>query len=466
LQKSERKYHSLFENLLEGYAYCSMIYDDKGHPADFIYLEVNRAFNLITGTTTVTGKPVTVVYPGIKDEFPELFEIYGKVATGGVPETFDLNFRPAGKWLHISVYSPAKHYFVAIFEDITMRRKAEEVQTLLASIVTQSEDAVYSETPEGIITSWNAGAEKMFGFTPEEAIGKHAIFLAPAEFADDITSVLARVRAGEPVVNHETIRVRKNGERLTVSLNISPIKNPDGEIIRASTIVRDITEQKRAQIVLEQINRKLSLLNSITHHDAGNKISGLRAYLCLLRESAPDPGLQSYFDKIDSIIEDLTEQIEFTRSYQNLGMKNPEWQDITYLIATLPAGSITITTKVAGLKIFADPLLGNVFYNLLDNAIRHGERVAEITVTAQETDHGLSLVWEDDGAGVPADIKDKIFDKGFGKNTGLGLFLIREILSISGITIQENGTPGKGARFEIRVPRGMYGFNRDLSGSM
>lgn len=301
----------------------------------------------------------------------------------------------------------------------------------------------------------------MFGYSAEEAVGKHATFLAPADCGDDVEAVLRRVRAGEPVVNYETVRTRKNGERFPVSLSISPLKNPDGDIYRASTIIRDITEQKRAQVVLEQVNRKLSLLNSITHHDAGNKISALKSYLCLVRDSVRDPDLLSFLDKIDNVIEDLTEQIEFTRSYQNLGLKSPEWQDVTGLITRLPAKSIQIRTEVEGLRIYADPLLGNVFYNLFDNALRHGERVTAISVTAQENDDGLVLVWEDNGTGVPADIKDRIFDRGFGKNTGLGLFLIREILSISGITIRENGTPGEGARFEIRVPKGVYGFFRD-----
>lgn len=458
LQESEGKYRSLFENLLEGYAYCRMIYDEYGRPEDFLYLEVNRAFDQITGARTVTGKRVTEVFPGIKEAFPELFEIYGRVAINGTPETFDLDFRPSGKWLHISVYSPSKQYFVAIFEDITERKKSEEIQALLASIVTQSEDAIYTETLEGIIISWNAGAEKMFGYTPDEALGKSVTLLAPAEFVDDIESVLSKVRAGEPVVNHETMRVRKNGEKFTVSLSISPIKNPKGDIIHASTIVRNITEQKRAQTMLEQINRKLSLLNTITHHDAGNKITALRSYLYLLREDTDNSKSREDIDKIDSIVKDLDDVIEFTRAYQNLGMKNPEWQDVTDLISKLPAGTIPIRTDMDGLKILADPLLGNVFYNLLDNAIRHGERVTAISVTAKETGTGLVLSWEDNGAGVPADVKDRIFERGFGKNTGLGLFLIREILSISGITIRENGTPGEGARFEMTVPKDAYRF--------
>ncbi len=241
---------------------------------------------------------------------------------------------------------------------------------------------------------------------------------------------------------------------------IEPLLNEAHEIIGTLGLALDITEQKRMQMVLEQVNRKLSLLNSITQHDAGNKINALMSYICLMRERVHDPVLCSYIEKIDSVVDDLAEQIEFTRAYQNLGMRTPEWQDISSILHTLKTGSVQVTADVDGLKIFGDPLLGKVFYNLLDNAVRHGERVTVISVSAHETADGLVLVWEDNGVGISQEIKDKIFDRGFGKNTGLGLFLIREILSITGITIRENGILGKGARFEMRIPRGAYEFCR------
>ena len=113
LFESEERYRSLFEYMLEGCAYCRMLYDDQGRPCDFIYLDVNGAFERLTGLHDVVGKRVTEVLPGIKDSAPELFEIYGRVASTGRPEKFDINFEPLNSWLSVSVYSPQKEHFVA-----------------------------------------------------------------------------------------------------------------------------------------------------------------------------------------------------------------------------------------------------------------------------------------------------------------------------------------------------------------
>ena len=111
---------------------------------------------------------------------------------------------------------------------------------------------------------------------------------------------------------------------------------------------------------------------------------------------------------------------------------------------------------MSGLEIFADPLIEKVFYNLIENSLRHGEHVTTIWFSSSETDAGLVISYRDDGVGITGEDKKKLFQRGFGKHTGLGLFLSREILSITGITIRETGEPGKGVCFEILVPKGTY----------
>jgi signal transduction histidine kinase len=163
--------------------------------------------------------------------------------------------------------------------------------------------------------------------------------------------------------------------------------------------------------------------------------------------------------KLESLAMAIKEQIEFTRVYQDLGSQEPKWHALDQIISGLKVpATLSLSADVPHVEIFADPILNKVFYNLLDNAARHGQKVSTITVLAQEVPEGLLILWEDNGVGIPADEKVKIFSKNYGKHTGLGLFLAHEILSITGITIKETGEPGRGARFEILVPTGSYRF--------
>jgi signal transduction histidine kinase len=151
--------------------------------------------------------------------------------------------------------------------------------------------------------------------------------------------------------------------------------------------------------------------------------------------------------------------IRFAAEYQRMGSSPPAWQDPAPLIlacaADLGAGGI-VEVEIASLQVYADPMLGKVFCNLIANALDHGERVSRIAFTTEERDGGLVIVCEDNGIGIPPGEKEIIFSSGYGKHHGYGLFLIREILAITGILIQETGEAGKGARFEIYFPEGKY----------
>jgi signal transduction histidine kinase len=193
----------------------------------------------------------------------------------------------------------------------------------------------------------------------------------------------------------------------------------------------------------------------------------LKAYLQLSEESADNPTeLPEYLAQGQKIADTIDHQIAFTSDYENMGSNPPAWQSVSACIekamADLFMGNIRIDVECTGLLVFADPLLEKVFYNLIDNALRYGgDHLSAIHVTAQKEDTSLVLVFEDDGAGISLEDKPRLFTRGFGKNTGLGLFLIREILSITGITLTETGIPGSGARFEIRIPAGKFRYAED-----
>lgn len=219
---------------------------------------------------------------------------------------------------------------------------------------------------------------------------------------------------------------------------------------------------RRSEDALKAANKKLKILSGITRHDIKNQLMALKGYLELIQDSMNDPARMSEFIKTEQKIADNIEhQINFTKDYEDMGVQAPEWQNFSELIRIasqqLPRGDIRIDVKRNDIEVFADPLLAKVFYNLIDNAIKHGGvHLNSIVIDAQERDGILLLSFGDNGSGISPDIKPVLFNKGAGKNSGLGLFLAREILSLTGMTIGENGIPGSGARFEIRVPEGMF----------
>ena len=166
--------------------------------------------------------------------------------------------------------------------------------------------------------------------------------------------------------------------------------------------------------------------------------------------------------KEENIVKTIHSQIVFTRIYQNVGVQPPQWKNvktsISSVLVTANVGNVSVVLNTGNLEIYADLLIEKVFFNLIENALRHGKHVTRICVSYQQAEKNVVLAIEDDGIGIPEQDKEQIFTRGYGKNTGYGLFLTREILAITGITIREMGKPGTGARFEMIIPEGAYRF--------
>ncbi|MBN1433094.1 MAG: PAS domain S-box protein [Methanomicrobiaceae archaeon] len=260
------------------------------------------------------------------------------------------------------------------------------------------------------------------------------------------------------------------GERY-YAVSVTPVIQYQNDPVYRIVVLRDITAEKRYERELEKsksslriANEKISLLNSITRHDILNNITVLSAYADLIGEQIQEEGKGlEYLGKMNMAIELITRQIRFTADYQDMGVEDPIWQELAPLIADARkslgdmAKEITFNIDLPeGIEVYADMLLSKVFYNLFENSIRHGETVTEISVSFEEKQDGSGVVIvADNGAGISDEIKKEIFTKGFGKNTGLGLFLVSEILSITKIGIFETGKEGEDARFEMVVhPKG------------
>jgi signal transduction histidine kinase len=235
-----------------------------------------------------------------------------------------------------------------------------------------------------------------------------------------------------------------------------------GSIVEYQSVGQDITEQKRAEDALALACQKMNLLSSITRHDILNQLTVLSGYLALSEEFASDEKLLGFIKKEATATERINQQITFTKHYQDIGVQAPQWQNVHDTVATaatfLDLSSVDIQIPFSNIEIYADPLLGKVFYNLLENAVRHGHNTSVVQFSFHDNGDTLTIACEDNGGGIDRETKKHLFKRGYGKNTGFGLFLIREILSITGITIDENGEPGISARFEITVPNGAYRF--------
>jgi PAS domain S-box-containing protein len=248
-----------------------------------------------------------------------------------------------------------------------------------------------------------------------------------------------------------------------LSLALKDLLEAENEL---ATRNRELKKQQedlnQSYSALREANRQLNLLSSITRHDILNKVTILNGFLSIIRDEVTDPAITEYLDIIESTTNTIQSQIAFTRIYQDLGTHEPQWISVHSLLSSMNTpDAIRVLSDISDIEILADPISGKVFENLLDNTIRHGEHASQVKVTTREGPEGMTIIWEDDGAGIRNVDKERIFERGFGKNTGLGLFLVREILSITGIQITETGIEGKGARFEILVPEGYYRFTRE-----
>jgi len=199
--------------------------------------------------------------------------------------------------------------------------------------------------------------------------------------------------------------------------------------------------------------------SSITRHDILNQITGLAGYIGLLGEVLPDdPEMRKYIDRITKATSAIERQITFTHDYEHLGVDPSRWERVTDALSNcIHITGVNVSIDIGTLEVFADPMLEKVFLNLFDNAVRHGEHVTEISVTCRKEDGARTVIAVDDnGIGISAEMKKRIFRDGFGRNTGYGLFLVQELLAITGMSIQETGEEGKGACFEIIVPNDVW----------
>jgi PAS domain S-box-containing protein len=356
-------------------------------------------------------------------------------------------------------------YLLGISEDISERKKSEAAlrksEERYRTLVDITETGYLVLDDHGIVIDANEIYVQLTGRSSlEELVGRPVTeWTAPHDRERNAREVEACFRTGF-VRGLKIDYIHPDGTLQPVEINAAVFHGESGDIIL--TLCRDITERRRIDNALQQARGKLSLLNAVTFQDIQTAAFSLSAYNELAKNAISDPKARAYVEKQTFFLKKMVDTLEFAKNYQELGIHPARWQNVrqvflmpspTWIFYKSGRISILIT-----LKFFSDPLLEAALFNIMQNVLVHGSKATAVRLAYAEHDDGIDLIIEDNGVGIPAEEKHMIFDRGYGKGSGLGLFLVREVLSITGMTIRETGSPGKGTRFIITIPPGAYRF--------
>jgi PAS domain S-box-containing protein len=379
-----------------------------------------------------------------------------------------------------------------VARDISAQKQAYEERERLAAIVDSSDDAIVGKTLEGIITSWNRGAEQMFGYSAAEAIGQHITSIIPPELHAEEDDVLAHLRRGEKIDHYETVRQAKDGRKLDISLTVSPITNAQGRIIGASKVARDISARKRAdeererviereeaaRRTAEEASRLKDDFLATVSHELRNPLNAIVGWAALLRSSKLDKektaraveailrGAQAQ----DQIISDLLDVARIMNGRLRLDVR--PLQLIKVLESAIETMRPAIEAKQIRLQTILDPAasplagdptrLQQVFWNLLSNAVKFTPLNGHLQILLQRINSHIEIVISDTGIGIEPQLLPHVFDRfrqgDSGTNRqrsglGLGLAIVRNLVELHGGTVlADSKGPGQGASFTVRLP--------------
>ena len=497
LRKSEERYRSLFENMIEGYAYCRMLFEND-RPYDFIYLDVNTAFGELTGLKNVVGSKVTEVIPGIRESNPELLEIYGRVALSGEPERFETYLATLGLWFSISVYSPGKRYFVAVFDNITERKQSEEslreTRDYLEKLVNYANAPIVVWNPKFTLTGFNHAFERLTGYTNKEVIGKTLHILFPEASKEESLKKIEHTLSGEYWESVEIPVICKDGSIRIALWNSANIYAKDATTLIATIAQgQDITERKRVEeeirklneeleqrviqrtVELEAANRELESFSYSVSHDLRAPVRALGGFSSML--------LEDYADKLDdegkhllntirSSAEKMSGLIDSLLDLSRIGRKDIELSDIDMdKLARAAFDEIKATTPERKLQFNIKPLppasgdngmIRQVFFNLLYNAIKFTKPKETAIIEIGGCVEGSENIYyaKDNGVGFDMQYAYKLFgafqrlhsEKEF-EGTGIGLAIVQRIINRHGGRVWAEGKVNEGATFYFTIPK-------------
>lgn len=365
--------------------------------------------------------------------------------------------------------------------DITEQKNSEEKHAMLAAIIESSVDAIISKTLKGIITSWNIGAQQIFGYSESEVIGKHISILIPPNRIQEENIIINNIQSGNRVEHFETIRIAKNGREIPISLTVSPIKNSRGQIIGASKIARDITIQNEARQKLHLYNKQLEKINSykdefigMASHELKTPLTSVNLYLQMLQRSETNEQNKKFItqsvsqlNKLNCLVSDLLDVSKIQSGKLLLRPDSFEVNELIYEVAKIMQETnnshfIEIENDLTNNKvIIADKhRLEQVMINLLSNAIKYSPNSDRVVINVIDKVEKIKVSVKDFGIGVPEDQQEKIFTRFYRieelgpsySGLGIGLYISSEIITSHGGHLWVESIPGKGSTFSFEIP--------------
>ncbi len=367
---------------------------------------------------------------------------------------------------------------VLVFRDVTERKSAEQSRKLLAAIVEASEDAIVSKTLDGVIRSWNSAAERLFGYTAQEAVGQPINLIIPPDRQDEERAIVQQLRRGERIEHFETVRVASDGRLIDISLSVSPLLDEDGQVVGASKVARDITERKRAEAALREAERHKDEFLALLAHELRNPLAPLRDGLHVLRLANGDA---ETVDQVRAMMErqlaHMVRLIDDLLDVARIGQNKIELRRARVPLATVIDAAVETARPAIeaqrhqlSVSLPAEPLfldadltrLAQVFSNLLTNSAKYTPANGRIWLTAQGSGNDAVVTVRDDGIGIPAEALLGVFDlfsqvdRSIERATGglgIGLALVKGLVEMHGGTVTaESEGPGKGSTFTVRLP--------------
>ena len=468
LRESEENYRRLITRTFEAFVFYQ----------EGTIVLANYAAARIAGYQTgddIIGKPIMeFIHPDsrplVVQRQKQMLETPGGVVPL-IPEKF---VQADGTPVDVEVMASTTRYegrlaVQVIFRDITERQRAQtalrESEENYRRIIENMQDVFYRTDRDGVLTMISTFGARLMGFgSAEEVIGRYRAdeFYAFPRERREMLSILMREKS---ITCYPLTLMDRHGRHHQATASSRVLVDKDGNFCGVEGILHDVTALKETETALLQANRQITLMTSITRHDIHNQLLALNGWLELSRASLGNrEKTGELIAKAQDIAGIISQQINFTTFFENMGITPPSWQDPVPLIEksrrSLPFGSVPPVNDLPAIELYADPLLEKVFYNLLDNSLHYGGKtLTGIRVSSVNRGSSLVLIIEDDGIGIEDKYKRRIFERGFGQNTGLGLFLVREVLSITGLSISETGKFREGARFEIEVPENKYRNN-------